>query len=237
MSLSVILPTYNEATTINKLIREIISIVEKETTDYEILLIDDNSPDKTHEVVSKEFAGNNHVQAILRTKERGLASAILHGVNLATKDKILIMDTDFNHPPNLIPIMMRITDYYDVCIGSRYIIGGGMNAPRWRFIGSKIFNFFIRTMISSQTHDNMSGFFVFRKDILKSLKRENVFYGYGDYFIRFLYAIQKLNISVVEIPVYYQAREGGVSKTNFMTEIFKYTNTVLKIRFGVQKLY
>jgi len=237
MNISIILPSYNEASTINKLINEIISIVEHEKYNYEIILVDDNSPDKTYEVVRNEFLNNPHVLPLLRTNEKGLATAILHGIQHASKDRILVMDTDFNHPPQLIPIMVRITDYFDICVGSRYIIGGGMNAPRWRNTGSKIYNLFIRTIIGSQTHDNLSGFFIFKRDILPQLKCDNIFYGYGDYFIRFLYAVQKLKKSLIEIPVYYHAREGGVSKTNFYKEIFRYTKTVLKIKFRTEKYF
>ena len=237
MSISVILPTYNEAISINKLIDQIISIVEKVECDYEIIIVDDNSPDKTYEVVRDAHAANKKVLPLLRTKEKGLATAILHGIRQASYDKILVMDTDFNHPPDLIPIMVDITDYYDICVGSRYIIGGGMNAPRWHYIGSKIFNLFIRTIIGSQTHDNMSGFFIFKKEILTSLRCENIFYGYGDYFIRFLYSVQKLNKSLVEIPVYYQPRESGVSNTNFLKEIVRYTKTVFKIRLRMENYY
>jgi dolichol-phosphate mannosyltransferase len=235
LRLSIILPTYNEASTINKFINEIISIVEKVKYDYEIILVDDNSPDKTYETVCNEFAHNPRVLALLRTNEKGLATAILYGIHHASKDRILVMDTDFNHPPQLIPIMVSITDYYDICVGSRYVIGGGMNAPRWRNTGSKLYNLFIRTIIGSQTHDNLSGFFVFKKPLLLQLKSENIFYGYGDYFIRFLYAVQKLKKSMVEIPVYYQAREGGVSKTNFYKEIIRYTKTVFKIKLRTEK--
>ncbi|MCK9203435.1 MAG: glycosyltransferase [Bacteroidales bacterium] len=233
MKISVILPTYNEKDSINHLIREIDHILELENYNYEIVIVDDMSPDGTHDAIIKEFSDNPRVIPILRKNEKGLATAILHGIRYSTGNKIVIMDTDFNHPPNLIPLLVKITDYFDIAIGSRYVIGGGMETSKLRFIGSKVFNKFIHYMLGVRTTDNLSGYFAFNKEILDKVDAGSIFYGYGDYFIRFLYVMQKQNKFILEIPVTYKDRKGGLSKTNLKAELIRYTCTVLKIRFGI----
>lgn len=232
MKISVILPTYNEKESILLLIREISEILRPESHDFEIVIVDDNSPDGTYNLVQKEFAGNPHVVPLLRTTERGLASAILHGIRNASGDTVVVMDTDFNHPPNLIPLMVKITEYFDIAVGSRYVIGGGMETSKFRYLGSKIFNKCIHYSLGVKTTDNLSGFFAFKKRVLEGLNLEAIFYGYGDYFIRFLYVMQKQKRFILEIPVVYKDRKGGLSKTNLKKELLRYSATVIKIRFG-----
>ncbi len=235
MRLSIILPTYNEKDSIVLLIDEILSILGKENIDHEIIIVDDNSPDGTYNHLLQSFSENPAIRPLLRKEEKGLATAILHGIRNAKGDRILVMDTDFNHPPKLIPLLVKITDYFDIASGSRYVIGGGMDTSFGRYIGSKIFNKFIHYTLWVKTTDNLSGFYAFKKEILENTDLESIFYGYGDYYIRFLYVMQKQNKFILEVPVVYENRKGGLSKTNLKNEIIRYTRTVLKIRFGLWK--
>jgi dolichol-phosphate mannosyltransferase len=235
MKLSVILPTYNEKDSIVMLITEIRDILVNESYDFEILVVDDNSPDGTYAAVEEKFKYDQKIRPLIRINEKGLATAILHGINNSTGERIVVMDTDFNHPPKLIPLLVKITDYFDVASGSRYVIGGGMELSRFRFLGSKIFNKFIHYILGVKTTDNLSGFYAFKKSILEQVRPESIFYGYGDYYIRFLYVMQKQKKFILEVPVLYEDRKGGLSKTNLRNEIIRYTGTVLKIRFGIWK--
>jgi dolichol-phosphate mannosyltransferase len=232
MKISVILPTYNESASICQLIAEIVKILSKESYEYELIIVDDNSPDGTCQLILDNFRDNPGVIPILRTTNRGLASAILHGIRASSGDTVVVMDTDFNHPPDLIPLLIKITDYFEIAVGSRYVIGGGMETSRMRYLGSKIFNKFIRYSLGVKTTDNLSGFFAFKKSILDGLNLEKIFYGYGDYFIRFLYIMQKKKRFIHEIPVVYKDRIGGLSKTDLKKELLLYTISVLKIRFS-----
>jgi len=232
MKLSVILPTFNEKDSIILLIAEILSILKKEKIDHEVVIVDDNSPDGTYREIVEAFAGNQLVVPMLRTSEKGLATAILHGIQHCSGDKVVVMDTDFNHPPELIPLLVKITDYFDIALGSRYVIGGGMETSRMRYIGSKLFNKFIHYTLRVKTTDNLSGYFAFNKRILDGIDASSIFYGYGDYFIRFLYVMQKKKKFILEVPVVYKDRKGGLSKTNLKNELIRYTRTVMRIRFG-----
>ena len=232
MKLSVILPTYNEKDAIISLISEILVILGKEGIDHELVIVDDNSPDGTYKEILHHYGADPRVAVFLRTTGKGLASAILHGILHSTGDKIVVMDTDFNHPPELVPLLVKTTDYFDIASGSRYVMGGGMETSRLRFIGSKVFNKFIRFTLGVKTTDNLSGFFAFNRNILEGIDLQSIFYGYGDYFIRFLYVMQKQNRFILELPVYYKDRKGGLSKTNLKNELVHYTATVMKIRFN-----
>ena len=232
MKVSIILPTYNEKESIRLLVREIIETLKNEPYDFEIVVVDDNSPDGTYQEVMESFPEHPHVTPLLRTHEKGLATAILYGIRKASGEKIVVMDTDFNHPPRMIPLLIKITDYFDIAVGSRYVIGGGMETSRFRYWGSKLFNKFIHYTLGVRTTDNLSGFFAFNKNIMADIHAESVFYGYGDYFIRFLYLMQKKKKFILEVPVVYTDRVGGLSKTNLRHELVRYTGTVLRIRFG-----
>ena len=232
MKASVILPTYNESESIIPLITEISRVLNDEKIDFEVVVVDDNSPDGTFRLVRERFGTESHVTALLRTHERGLATAILHGITNAKGEKIVVMDTDFNHPPGLIPLMLKITDYFDIASGSRYVIGGGMEISRFRYIGSKLFNKFIHYTLGVKTTDNLSGYFAFNKRILEGIDTDTIFYGYGDYFIRFLYTMQKNKRFILELPVVYKDRQGGLSKTNLKSELIRYTRSVLNLKFG-----
>jgi len=236
MKLSVILPTFNEKDSINSLIREILDILEPQSYSFEIIVVDDNSPDGTYHAVSAEWQGDNHIRSFCREKEKGLATAILFGIKQSKGEKVIVMDTDFNHPPGLIPLLYCITDYFDIASCSRYVIGGGMETSRIRFIGSKVFNKFIHYTLKIQTTDNLSGYYCVKREILESIPTERIFYGYGDYFIRLLYILQKSNHPIIEIPVVYKDRMGGLSKTNIKSELFRYLRTVLRIKFGMWKI-
>ena len=235
MKTSIILPTFNEKDSIILLISDIRKTLTAEGIDHEVVIVDDNSPDGTYSIVVQHFSDDHNVVPFLRTKEKGLATAILYGILHSSGDKIVVMDTDFNHPPKLIPLMIKITDYFDIALGSRYVIGGGMETSRLRFLGSKLFNKFIHYTLGVKTTDNLSGYFAFNKNILEGIDLESIFYGYGDYFIRFLYVMQKNKRFILELPVVYKDRQGGLSKTNLKNELIRYTGTVLNIRFGLWK--
>ena len=236
MNLSIILPTYNERESINSLISEIYALLVSHQYTFEIVVVDDNSPDGTFAEVLKHWKGNPSVRLLLREDEKGLATAILHGIKHSTGEKVIVMDTDFNHPPKLIPLLVKITDYFEIASCSRYVIGGGMETSRFRYLGSKLFNKFIHYTLKMQTTDNLSGYYCFRREVLDGLPLERIFFGYGDYFIRFLYTMQRLKHPIIEIPVVYEDRLGGLSKTNLKSELLHYFRSVHNIRFGSLKL-
>jgi len=235
LKVSIVLPTYNESGHIVKFIKAVQAAV-KSHGEYEIFLVDDNSPDKTGHIVEEAFKKDKHVNVIIRENEKGLATAILTGINKSKGTHILLMDSDFNHDPKYLKIFFSLAPFYDVVGGTRYRWGGDMKGARWRYVGSLIFNLFLAFVLMMKTSDNTSGFVLFRKSILKKMEIEKVFRGYGDMYIRFLYAAKLLKLTLAEIPVVYDFRASGESKTEFKKYIFVYTMEVFKTLFAGKKL-
>jgi len=231
-SISVILPTYNEAGHIVGLIKEILEVTEKAGFETEIILVDDNSLDGTAGIVGESFKENSRIKIYVRKDERGLATAIKFGIKKASGENLIFMDTDFNHEPRVIPMLLRQLDNFDIAVGSRFVAGGGMKGTQFRYWGSYLFNAFVKIVLQIKTNDNLSGFFATSKKVIDNLNPGKIFNGYGDYFIRFLYEAANKGFSIIEIPVIYQERPSGKSKTNFLKHLIGYVITVLKIRAG-----
>lgn len=231
MHASLILPTYNEKGNIILLISEIIVALDSEKIDFEIIVVDDNSPDGTAQAVKDNFAGNDRVKLFIRMEERGLATALLFGIRKATGDTIVLMDTDFNHDPRTLPQLIEFQKYYDIVIGSRFVLGGGME-DRLRYYLSSIYTIWLGFFLGIHIKDKLSGFFSIKKEKLDELDIDSIFHGYGDFFIRLLLKAQKYQYRMLEVPTFYQLRPAGESKTDFISIFIKYTISSVKIFFS-----
>ncbi len=232
MDLSIILPTYCEAGNIARLITAIEANLAPLQKMVEILVVDDNSPDGTAAAVQTlaPLPGFT-IRCLVRTHERGLASAILHGIMNACGEQLIVMDTDFNHSPDNLPEMLHELQSCDLVIGSRFVKGGGME-DHGRYLGSLLFNLFIRTLLLSPVHDNLCGFFAVRRSDLLKMDLDRLFTGYGEYFIRLIHSARKMGLAIHEVPVFYTLRTSGESKSKFLTMIVDYTRTTLKLLFN-----
>lgn len=227
---SVVLPTYNEREGIAELLGEILVSARAGGLDVEVLVVDDDSPDGTAPHVRDVFGSDPAVRVRVRRGERGLASAILHGIREARGETIVVMDSDGNHDAAQIPLMVRCAVDFDVVVGSRYVLGGGMLTSRFRYWASYAFNILIRVVLGVRIHDNLSGYLVFRRGVLERLDPATVFHGYGDYAIRFLYQIVRQEGRVLEVPTVYGFRKGGESKTRFFAYLWTYLVSVFRLR-------
>lgn len=228
---SVVLPTYNEREGIAEVCAELLAITRAAGLETEIVVVDDDSPDGTAAHAIDVFATEPAVRVRVRRGERGLASAIRRGIGEARGDVIVIMDSDGNHDPALVPLMVRCAEQFDVVIGSRYVIGGGMLTSRFRYWASHGFNLLVRLMLGLRVHDTLSGYLVFRRGLLARLEPDQVFYGYGDYAIRLLHQVVGGGGRVLEIPTVYRFRKGGESKSRLIAYFWTYLASVLRLRF------
>jgi dolichol-phosphate mannosyltransferase len=176
------------------------------------------------------FQGEAAVRIRVRRGERGLASAIRRGIAEARGDVVVVMDSDGNHDPALLPLMVRCAEEFDVVIGSRYVLGGGMPYSALRYWGSYAFNVVIRAVLGLRIHDNLSGYLAFRRSLLDRLDADRIFYGYGDYAIRLLHQLVRRGGRVLEIPTVYGLRKGGESKTRVLAYLWTYLASVLRLR-------
>jgi dolichol-phosphate mannosyltransferase len=229
MKASIILPTYKEKDNIVELIQAIFGVLEPHQLDFEVVVVDDNSPDGTAAAVRQNFGHDARVKLFVRTTERGLASAIRYGIEHSSGEIVVSMDTDFNHDPRLLPQMIEFLKYYDLIIGSRFVMAGGME-DRFRQFASLIYNYAIRLLFGTPVHDNLSGFFSIFRDKLVLLDLDQIYYGYGDYFIRLLMVAHKRGYRMLEIPVFYRLRMHGHSKTQFLSTLMQYSQALLALR-------
>jgi len=225
---SVILPTFNEAENIVELIRDVVAAVPAGYA-YEIIVVDDNSPDGTYRLVCDTFSDQPQVTAILRTQDRGLANSIRTGIERASGDYIVVMDTDFTHDPKEIPNLLHVVKICDIASGSRFCPGGRMSDTQ-HYLVSLTYNWILRIVLRTQIQDNLGGFFVVRRDALFSLPFDKIFFGYGDYFFRLLHFAQKAQLKIIEIPAEYLSRSHGQSKSRWLSMIFLYTQAALRLR-------
>lgn len=228
MKVSVVLPTYSEAGNIVRLIGEITARIPA-GWDHEIVVVDDDSPDGTYDLVQREFAHTPHVRAIRRTSDHGLAKSIRHGIELSTGDYVTVMDTDFTHDPAEIPRLLHVAEIYDVVSGSRFCAGGNMQDLQ-HYLASLLYNWMIRIVLRTQIQDNLGGYWTMRRERLLRLPFDEIFHGYGEYYFRLLHFAQKEGMTVVEIPAIYRARVHGSSKSRFLKMLFTYSVAAIRLR-------
>ncbi|HLC74627.1 MAG TPA: polyprenol monophosphomannose synthase [Candidatus Nanoarchaeia archaeon] len=231
---SVVLPSYNEKGNI----AEAIARVEKSLGDrlLEIIVVDDNSPDLTWQVV--QDLNNKKVRLIRRINEKGLASALSRGVTEAKGSVVVWMDCDLGLPPEDVPrLVAAIEQGADVAIGSRYVAGGADKRAWLRGFLSTIMNYFAMAVLSTKVHDYTSGFAAAKKTVMDDIGINP--HGFGEYFVEFAYRCIKKGYNVTEVGYHYSYRKSGVSQTDkvngrLLKYGIQYGLNIIKLRFRVK---
>jgi dolichol-phosphate mannosyltransferase len=166
---SIVIPTYNERDNIPPLIEGIRGALEP-GWDYEIIIVDDNSPDGTQDIVSEMAAEDPRIKLIRRPSKLGLGSAVAAGFAMAGGDYWVMMDADLSHRPEDLPNLLSALSEADIVVGSRYIPGGGVvNWPLIRLIASRGASALGRLIVGLQVRDLTSGFGAFRRGHMEAL--------------------------------------------------------------------
>ena len=217
----VIIPTYNEIENIEKMIRTVFELPRT----FEVLIVDDGSPDGTADKVKelqKEFPEKLHIEE--RKGKLGLGTAYIHGFKWALArdyDYIFEMDCDFSHnPKDLERLLNACEDGADVAVGSRYCKGGKVsNWPVGRILMSYFASVYVRIILWIPVKDTTAGFKCYRKKVLQTIDLDAVkFMGYA-FQIEMKYRALKKGFKIVEVPIMFTDRVLGVSKMS--TKIFK----------------
>ncbi len=209
----IILPTYNERENIGLLIERIFSLVPE----IHILVVDDNSPDGTAELVKDLKNKYLNLFVLERPVKNGLGKAYIEAFKklLSNLDveNIIIMDADFSHSPEYLPQMLEEIKNYDLVIGSRYIKDGGIsNWELWRRLLSWGGNFYVRMLLGGRIRDWSSGFNCIRASTLKKIDLDKIeFSGYA-FLSELKYRLFKSGAGIKEIPIIFEERRGGKSK-------------------------
>lgn len=235
----VITPTYNEKENIEKIIRKVFSL----ETSFDMLIVDDGSPDGTADIVKKlmkEFPGRLFIEE--RKGKLGLGTAYIHGFKWALErdyQYMTEMDADFSHNPEDLP---RLYDACaagaDVAVGSRYCNGVSVvNWPMGRILMSYYASAYVRFVTRLKVRDTTAGFVCWTRKVLESMNFERIrFIGYA-FQIEMKYTAWKLGFKVAEVPIIFIDRTEGTSKMS--SSIFKEAIFgVLSLRFkNVRKLH
>ena len=213
--LSIVIPTYNEKANLRPLCEAIASSLID--IPYEIIIVDDDSPDGTWKEASLLGSQGFPVRCLRRVGRRGLSSAVIEGVLSARAEFVGIMDADMQHDEKLLPEMLEIMreGETDIVIASRYIEGGGLG--EWNMTRQRMSTF--ATMCSrlaggEKTTDPMSGFFMTRREIFDAHVHELSLQGYK--ILLDVLASVKKPLKIREVPLVFRERNAGVSKLDFM---------------------
>jgi dolichol-phosphate mannosyltransferase len=208
----IVIPTYNERENIRSLVADVLQCVP--TTD--LLVIDDNSPDGTGQLVDELARQDPRIHALHRPGKLGLGTAYVRGFRYAIEqgyDLVFEMDADFSHDPRYLPDFLREAENADLVIGSRYIRGGG--TPNWsalrRFVSGGG-NIFARAVLGIPVHDCTSGYRCYRTAALRTLNLDAIrAQGYA-FQVEMAYNFWKSGYRTREVPIVFVDRRVGKSK-------------------------
>ena len=225
MTTLVVIPTYNEADNLPAITAELFTLEMEE--ELHILIVDDASPDGTGQVADDlaERCYPERLHVIHRQGKLGLGTAYVEGFTWALEhgfDYIIQMDADFSHSPSYISQMLeKITDY-DVVVGSRYIAGGDLD-ERWSwwrwFLSWWANSVWTRGILGVKTKDATAGFKCWRRSALQRIGLERITSNGYVFQVEMAYVSEKLNLRILEIPIYFEDRRIGQSKMTVPVKI------------------
>lgn len=222
---SIVIPTYNEAGGIEKLLRALDGVFKAHGLDGEIIVVDDNSPDGTGAIVDR-LASELPVRCLHRPGKMGLSSGVIDGWKTARPESKALgaMDADFSHDIEVLPAMVEALESgkYGLAVGSRYVPGGGIaNWPKRRIVTSRVACMLARPL--TNVKDVTSGYFLVKREALDGVELDPIGFKIG------LEVIAKAHYGkAVEIPYVFKDRVVGESKLN-QKEIINYLKQLRKL--------
>jgi dolichol-phosphate mannosyltransferase len=238
MNITIILPTYNEADNVPRLVQAILSLPR---SDINLLFIDDNSPDGTGQILDDLVKQHpDRIQVIHREGKLGLGSAYILGFRSlfdTDTEAIGMMDSDFSHAPEKLPEMIDRLEEADLVMGSRYVAGGSVDQdwPLWRKGLSAWGNFYARTILGLPVRDATTGYRIWRKEALMGLPIDRIMSSGYIFLVEMVYLAHKLGYRIAEVPIYFADRKWGKSKMDFPTQI-EAAIRVWQVRFAFRDL-
>ena len=214
----VIIPTYNEKENIRNIITAVLNIAEHQ---FDVLIVDDNSPDGTAAIVEEMIAEQpERINILKRAGKQGLGTAYIAGFKWALDhgyEYIIEMDADFSHPVNKLPELQQTiaNGSADVTVGSRYISGVNVvNWPMGRMLMSYYASAYVRLITGMQVRDATAGFVCYRREVLQSINLDAIeFKGYA-FQIEMKFTAHRMGFIIKEVPIVFVNRVLGTSKMN-----------------------
>jgi len=208
-----IIPTYNEAENIAQIIERVL----QHAPEMRILVVDDNSPDGTADIVRTLMKTDPRITLLFREAKEGLGKAYLHAFSEVLKDPsvewIQTMDADFSHDPKYLPGFFEVSKYADLVIGSRYIREGGMaELALWRRMLSRFASQYCHTITRIPIADCTAGFMLIRTDLLRTVSLSGFESSGFAFLMELKYALWKKGARIKESPIVFGNRGEGKSK-------------------------
>jgi dolichol-phosphate mannosyltransferase len=209
----VIIPSYNEKENLEKLIPVVLGIDSR----LSVLVVDDNSPDKTVDLVQEQMAGfKERLFLLSRPAKMGLASAYIQGFKWGLGegfDFLIQMDADWSHSPKYLATMLSLAHRADLLIGSRYVDSGGVaNWSSFRLLISRWGNLYAREVLGLSIRDLTGGFNGWHGQVLKSIAFETVCSNGYSFQIELKHRAARLGVKILEFPIIFEERRAGQSK-------------------------
>ena len=230
-TLSVVTPTYNEADNLPILVADLGEALRQ--VPHEVIVADDDSPDRTWEVGEQLATTTANLSVVRRFHDHGLSAAVLDGMSVARGSILAVIDADLQHDPGILPEMVRLieSDEADLVVGSRATAGGGYGdwAASRRFV-SWVATFIARVILRVRVSDPMSGFFAVRRDVYE---RDAPRINPRGFKILLEFIGRDRNLRVVEVPYEFRNRIHGETKLN-RSVIRSYLLAVAELRLGRQ---
>jgi dolichol-phosphate mannosyltransferase len=222
VKITLIIPTYNEAENLPKLVQ---AIFAQNILELKLLIVDDHSPDRTGEIADGLAKTNpGRIEVLHRRGPRGLGRAYVFGFEHALRgdaEAIGQMDCDFSHSPEkLAELVAKLADC-DLALGSRYIPGGSVDErwPLWRKSLSRWANFYARTILGLPVKDVTGGFRLWRRAMLARIPYQQVVSNGYVFLVELLYLAQRAGCRFGEVPIHFADRQWGQSKMKFGVQI------------------
>ena len=221
MRITIVLPTYNEAENLPKLVSVLFSL----PLDLAVLVVDDNSPDGTGTFADELSEKNQDKVFVLhRAGKLGLRSAYLEGFQVAFglgADAVVQMDADFSHDPAVLAEMARHIASHHVVFGSRYVKGGSLAQgwPAWRKALSAFGNFYARTILDLPLHDVTTGYRMWRREALQNMPLERIRSNGYIFLVEMAYVAFLMGYDISEVPIHFADRRWGKSKMSLRIQL------------------
>jgi dolichol-phosphate mannosyltransferase len=215
-------PAYNEEAVLEQFCA--IALTEL-GPDWELLLVDDGSVDKTREIAARFADRDERVRVVTHPQNRGLGAALATGFANARGDIVITLDADLSHPFELVPAMLSKLADADIVYASRFVPGGSMvGIPWWRVVTSHFANRVLRIVFATTTHDLTSGFRGYRSAALRDLRvRAHSFAAQLEITVR----AQAAGLRIAEVPLVLRGRVAGTSKMRYLALIPRYAMLTL----------
>lgn len=233
---SLVVPTYNEAANINKIVKILSQVLDESIPgDYELIVVDDNSPDKTWEIAQSLMPNYPQLRVMRRQQERGLSSAVIRGWQVARGQVLGVIDGDLQHPPHiLLQLLASIKEGADLAVASRHVEGGGVSS--WSFVrrflsrGAQMLGLIILPGVLGRISDPMSGYFMVHRSVLAGVTLNPIGYKI------LLEVVGRGQVhQIAEVGYVFCERKEGESKVTWKQYV-EYIHHLVRLRLSTGRL-